>query len=53
MKLFQIDPICNPSWYGIIKNKNSTIPEITADGSVGVTSIVTLIIFFGLIIYSA
>ncbi|CAF0865690.1 unnamed protein product [Rotaria sordida] len=47
------DPICNPSWYGIIKNDNSTIVEATGNGSVGVSSIIAMIIFFGLIIYSA
>jgi len=46
------DPVCNPSWYGIIKN-NSTAIEATGSGSVGVSSIVALLIFFGLIIYSA
>jgi len=48
------DPVCNPSWYGLITNQNTTVTsETTGNGSVGVSSIVALVIFFGLIIYSA
>ncbi|CAF1012079.1 unnamed protein product [Adineta ricciae] len=47
------DPTCNPSWYGVITNQNSTAIEPSGNGSVGVSSIVGLVIFFGLIIYSA
>jgi hypothetical protein len=46
------NPICNPSWNGLMTGSNSTGAP-TANGSVGVSSIVALIIFFGLIIYSA
>jgi hypothetical protein len=49
---FFLDPICNPSWNGLMTGSNSTGAP-TANGSVGVSSIVALIIFFGLIIYSA
>jgi len=52
-KEFYLDPICNPSWVGIIKNSNSTVVEASGNGSVDVSSIVALIIFFGLIVYSA
>lgn len=48
-----VDKICNPSWYGIINKGNSTIEEATGNGSVGVSSIIALIIFFCLIVYSA
>ena len=49
-----LDPVCNPSWYGLITNQNTTVTsETTGNGSVGVSSIVALVIFFGLIIYSA
>ena len=50
-----LDPVCNPSWYGLIRNQNSTVTTAAAvgNGTVGVSSIVALIIFFGLIIYSA
>jgi hypothetical protein len=52
-KEFYLDPICNPSWVGIMKNSNSTVVEASGNGSVDVSSIVALIIFFGLIVYSA
>lgn len=48
-----LDPICNPSWYGIVKGNSSDVADVTGSGSVGVTSIIALIIFFGLIVYSA
>ncbi|CAF0809106.1 unnamed protein product [Adineta steineri] len=47
------DATCNPSWYDFNKNGNSTMNEVTGSGSVGVSSIVALVIFFGLIVYSA
>ncbi|CAF0981995.1 unnamed protein product [Rotaria sp. Silwood1] len=47
------DPICNPSWHSIITNSNSTVINSTGNGSVNLTSIIALIIFFGIIIYSA
>jgi hypothetical protein len=36
-----------------MKNSNSTVVEASGNGSVDVSSIVALIIFFGLIVYSA
>ena len=48
-----LDPICNPLWFEKIMNNNSTVIDATGNGSVGISSIVALIIFFGLIIYSA
>ncbi|CAF2978758.1 unnamed protein product [Rotaria sp. Silwood2] len=51
--MIYLDPICNPSWYEIITNGNSTVINSTGNGSVNLTSIIALIIFFGLIIYSA
>lgn len=47
------DPKCNPSWQGMIINGNSTVVEATRTGSVDVSSIVALVIFFALIVYSA
>ncbi|CAF1504703.1 unnamed protein product [Rotaria magnacalcarata] len=47
------NPVCNPSWYGVMKGGNLTEYEATGNGSVGVTSIIALVIFFGLIVYSA
>ena len=52
-KIIYSDLVCNPSWYGIITNGNSTVVEAAGNGSVGVSSIVALVIFFGLIVYSA
>jgi len=43
------DPICNPSWH----HYNSTVINATGYGSVSISSIVALTIFFCLIIYSA
>jgi hypothetical protein len=48
-----LDKFCNPSWYGVTSNTNSTVGGVTGNGSVGVSSIVALVIFFGLILYSA
>jgi len=44
------DPICNPSWAG---PTNTTASGSTNGGKIGASSIIGLIIFFGLIIYSA
>jgi hypothetical protein len=48
-----LDPICNPSWNRINTNNNSTIINAVGNRSVDVSSIIALIIFFGVIIYSA
>jgi hypothetical protein len=37
----------------MITSQNSTVVEASGNGSVGASSIVALVIFFGLIIYSA
>jgi serine incorporator 1/3 len=54
IRLIYLDPICNPSWHGILTNNStSTDTSAVANGSVSVPSVVALIIFFALIIYSA
>jgi hypothetical protein len=48
-----LDTACNPSWYATNKN-DTTVNSAPSggSGSVGVSSIIGLILFFGLIIYS-
>jgi hypothetical protein len=47
-----LDAICNPSWYGTKANSTTLDSAPSGSGSVGVSSIIGLIIFFGLILYS-
>ena len=51
--IISLDAKCNPSWQGMAISGNSTVVEATRTGSVDVTSIVALVIFFALIVYSA
>jgi hypothetical protein len=53
LNIIYLDPTCNPSWYGANLDRNSTVINASESSSVGISSIIALIIFFGLIIYSA
>jgi len=48
-----LDSNCNRSLYGVMSNSTLLDDTTTGTGSVGSSSIIALIIFFGLIIYSA
>ncbi len=47
-----LDSTCNPSWYGVKTNGTTVNSAPSGSASVGVSSIVGLIIFFTLILYS-